>query len=158
MKSEKPKHKKYGEEKTKGRSTLSSRDKLPIYATSIGWASGRSSIFTFLSYFGVVLGASPLEQSILTSVRNLGSNLFQSIWGWLADLRGRKLVIVIGLVTLSITVFLTPFVPSPTELVLISLIMTSVAFSIIPTWNAFLPCRDSFGRYQLACPFCLQAL
>ena len=138
MKTEKPKHKKDGEEKIKGRSTLSSREKIPIYATSIGWASGRSSIFTFLSYFGVVLGASPLEQSILTSVRNLGSNIFQSIWGWLADLRGRKLVIVIGLVTLSITVFLTPFVPSPTELVLISLIMTSVGFSIIPAWNAFL--------------------
>ena len=70
MKTEKPKHKKDGEEKIKGRSTLSSREKIPIYATSIGWASGRSSIFTFLSYFGVVLGASPLEQSILTSVRN----------------------------------------------------------------------------------------
>ena len=122
----------------KKQSNLSSREKVPIYATSIGWAAGRSSIFTFLSYFGVVLGASPLEQSILTSVRNLGSNLFQSIWGWLADLKGRKLVIMIGLTTLSITVFLTPFVPSPTELVIISLLMTSVGFSIIPAWNAFL--------------------
>ena len=93
---------------SKESSNLSSREKIPIYATSVGWASGRSSIFTFLSYFGVVLGASPLEQSILTSVRNLGSNLFQSIWGWLADLKGRKLVILIGLITLALTVFLTP--------------------------------------------------
>ncbi|MHA2176450.1 MAG: MFS transporter, partial [Candidatus Hodarchaeales archaeon] len=114
------------------------REKIPIYTTSVGWAGGRSSIFTFLSYFGVVLGASPFEQSILTSVRNLGSNLFQSIWGWLADLRGRKLVILIGLLTLTLTVTLTPFVSSPFELVLISIIMTSIGFSIIPAWNAFL--------------------
>ena len=138
MKTEEIKHEREVEGVSKRRSTYSSREKLPIYATSIGWASGRSSIFTFLSYFGVVLGASPLEQSILTSVRNLGSNLFQSIWGWLADLKGRKLVILIGLTTLAITVFLTPFVQSPSELVLISLIMTSVGFSIIPAWNAFL--------------------
>ncbi|MHA2224964.1 MAG: MFS transporter [Candidatus Hodarchaeales archaeon] len=114
------------------------REKIPIWGTSIGYAAGRSSIFTFLSYFGVVLGASPLEQSILTSVRNLGSNIFQSVWGWLADLKGRKLVIVIGLSTLAITTFLTPFVSNPMELVLISLLMTSIGFSIIPAWNAFL--------------------
>ncbi|MHA1513874.1 MAG: MFS transporter, partial [Candidatus Hodarchaeales archaeon] len=138
METEEIEHEKEVEGVSKRRSTFTSREKLPIYATSIGWASGRSSIFTFLSYFGVVLGASPLEQSILTSVRNLGSNAFQSVWGWLADLKGRKLVILIGLTTLTITVFLTPFVQSPSELVLISLIMTSVGFSIIPAWNAFL--------------------
>ncbi|MFX0051607.1 MAG: MFS transporter, partial [Candidatus Hermodarchaeota archaeon] len=119
-------------------STANTREKVPIWGTSIGWAAGRSSIFAFLSYWGVVLGASPLEQSILTSVRNLGSNIFQSIWGWLADLKGRKLVIVIGLTTLTITTFLSPFANNPTELVLISLVMTTVGFSIIPAWNAFL--------------------
>lgn len=85
-----------------------------------------------------MLGASPLEQSILTSVRNLGSNIFQSVWGWLADLRGRKLVITIGLSTLALTTLLTPFSTSPVDLVIISLIMTSIGFSIIPAWNAFL--------------------
>ncbi|MFX0210899.1 MAG: MFS transporter, partial [Candidatus Hodarchaeota archaeon] len=118
--------------------TANTREKVPIWGTSIGWATGRSSIFTFLSYWGVVLGASPLEQSILTSVRNLGSNIFQSVWGWLADLKGRKLVIVIGLATLTITTFLSPFANNPTELVLISLVMTTIGFSIIPAWNAFL--------------------
>ncbi len=113
-------------------------EKIPIYTTSIAWAAGRSSIFTYLSYFGVVIGASPLEQSILTSVRNLGSNIFQSIWGWLADLRGRKLVMTIGLATLALTIFLTPFVTNPFELVLISIIMTSLGFSFIPAWIAFL--------------------
>jgi MFS family permease len=91
-----------------------------------------------LSYFGVVLGASPLEQSILTSVRNLGSNIFQSIWGWLADLRGRKLVLIIGFSTLTISTILLPFVTNPFELVLVSLILTSVGFAVIPAWNAFL--------------------
>ena len=107
------------------------REKVPIWGTSIGYAAGRSSIFVYLSYFGVVLGASPLEQSILTSVRNLGSNIFQGVWGWLSDLRGRKLVIIIGLSTLVLTCFLTPFVRSPIELVIISLVMTSIGFSII---------------------------
>lgn len=114
------------------------REKVPIWGTSIGWAAGRSSIFTYLSYWGVVLGASPLEQSILTSVRNLGSNVFQSVWGWLADLKGRKLVIVIGLSTLTLTTLLSPFARNPLELVIISLIMTAIGFSIIPAWNAFL--------------------
>lgn len=114
------------------------REKATIWGTSIGWAAGRSSIFTFLSYWGVVLGATPLELSILTSVRNLGANLFQSVWGWLADLRGRKLVIFIGLITLTVTTLFTPFARSPFDLVIIALIMTTVGFSIIPAWNAFL--------------------
>jgi len=114
------------------------REKASIWGTSIGWAAGRSSIFTFLSYWGVVLGATPLELSILTSVRNLGANIFQSVWGWLADLRGRKLVIFIGLITLTLTTLLAPFARSPFDLVIIALIMTTVGFSIIPAWNAFL--------------------
>ncbi|MFX0124755.1 MAG: MFS transporter [Candidatus Hodarchaeota archaeon] len=114
------------------------RKKVPIWGTSIGYAAGRSSIFVYLSYFGIVLGATPLEQSILTSVRNLGANIFQGIWGWLSDLRGRKLVIIIGLSTLALTCILAPFVRNPMELVIISLIMTSIGFSIIPAWNAFL--------------------
>ncbi|UCG89932.1 MAG: MFS transporter [Candidatus Heimdallarchaeota archaeon] len=114
------------------------REKTPIWGTSIGYAAGRSSIFVYLSYLGVVLGATPLEQSILTSVRNLGSNIFQGVWGWLSDLRGRKLVILIGLSTLTLTCFLTPYVQNPIELVVISLVMTSIGFSIIPAWNAFL--------------------
>ncbi|UCE13345.1 MAG: MFS transporter [Candidatus Heimdallarchaeota archaeon] len=114
------------------------REKTPIWGTSVGYAAGRSTIFVYLAYFGVVLGASPLEQSILTSVRNLGSNIFQSVWGWLADLRGRKLVIAIGLSTLALTTLLTPFSSAPIDLVIISLIMTSIGFSIIPAWNAFL--------------------
>jgi MFS family permease len=129
-------------EETEGKETISKshslREKVPIYTTSIGWAGGRSSIFTFLSYFGVVLGASPLEQSILTSVRNLGSNLFQSFWGWMADLRGRKLVITIGLTALTLSMALAPFITSPFELVVLSIFLTSVGFSIIPAWNAFL--------------------
>ncbi|MHA2074610.1 MAG: MFS transporter, partial [Candidatus Hodarchaeales archaeon] len=91
-----------------------------------------------LSYFGVVLGASPLEQSILTSVRNLGSNIFQSIWGWLADLKGRKLVLTIGFSTLAIVMLFAPFSQNPMQLVIISIILTSIGFSVIPAWNAFL--------------------
>ncbi|MFX0207164.1 MAG: MFS transporter [Candidatus Hodarchaeota archaeon] len=114
------------------------RERIPIWGTSIGYAAGRSSIFVYLSYFGIVLGATPLEQSILTSVRNLGANIFQGIWGWLSDFRGRKLVITIGLSTLALTCLLSPFVRNPMELVIISLLMTSIGFSIIPAWNAFL--------------------
>jgi MFS family permease len=125
-------------EKKVSKSFNSTRESLPVYATSIGWSAGRSSIFTFLSYFGVVIGASPAEMSILVSVRNLGSNVFQGVWGWLADLKGRKLVLMIGLSTLVLSTFLVPFVRNPFELVLISLLMTSVGFAVIPSWLAFL--------------------
>ncbi|MFW9855709.1 MAG: MFS transporter [Candidatus Thorarchaeota archaeon] len=114
------------------------RERLSIYSLSVGWAAGRSSIFVYLSYFGVVLGASPLEQSILTSVRNLGANMFQSVWGWLADLKGRRLVLVIGFTTLALSTLLLPFVNNPFELVLVSLVLTSIGFAVIPAWNAFL--------------------
>ncbi|MHA1972099.1 MAG: MFS transporter [Candidatus Hodarchaeales archaeon] len=126
------------DQEKKKENSITRREKIPIYGVSIGYSAGRSSIFTFLSYFGVVLGASPLEQSILTSVRNLGSNILQSLWGWLADLKGRKLVITIGLTTLTLSTLLTPFVNNPFQLVLISIIMTTIGFSIIPAWNAFL--------------------
>ncbi len=125
-------------EKTTTREKINRDEKISIYSVSIGYSAGRSSIFTYLSYFGVVLGASPFEQSILTSVRNLGSNMFQSVWGWLADLKGRKLVIYIGLGTLMLSTLLAPFASNPLELVLISIFMTTVGFSIIPAWNAFL--------------------
>ena len=117
---------------------MTQREKLSIYGTSITWTTGRSTIFTWLGIYGVILGASPFEQSILTSVRNLGSNVFQSIWGWLADLRGRKLVMIIGFVTLTISTFFAPFVNSPFQLILLALIMTSIGFAIIPAWTAFL--------------------
>ncbi|MFX1506365.1 MAG: MFS transporter [Promethearchaeota archaeon] len=131
--------KNHNDDKTSSSVTESSlREKIPIWGTSIGYAAGRSSIFVYLSYFGIVLGATPLEQSILTSVRNLGANIFQGIWGWLSDLRGRKLVITIGLLTLALTCLISPFVRNPMELVIISLLMTSIGFSIIPAWNAFL--------------------
>ncbi len=125
-------------EKPRYDSIENTKEKITIWGTSIGWAAGRSSIFTFLSYFGVVLGASPFEQSILTSVRNLGSNVFQSIWGWLADLKGRKLVLTIGFSTLAISMLFAPFSQNPMDLVIISIILTSVGFSVIPAWNAFL--------------------
>ncbi|MFX0093337.1 MAG: MFS transporter [Candidatus Hodarchaeota archaeon] len=114
------------------------RELIPIVVLSILWASGRSAIFTFLSYFGVILGASPLEQGVLTSVRNLGSNIFQSVWGWLADLRGRKLVLVIGLLVLAGSTLGLLFVTTPLQLVFLALILTTLGFAFIPAWNAFL--------------------
>ncbi|MFX0061070.1 MAG: MFS transporter [Candidatus Hermodarchaeota archaeon] len=116
----------------------SNREFIPIIFLSILWAVGRSTIFSFLSYFGVVIGASPLEQGVLTSVRNLGSNAFQSFWGWLADLRSRKLVLFIGLLTLAGCTFILPFVETPLQLVVLSLILTTIGFAFIPAWNAFL--------------------
>lgn len=124
--------------KTSGDFIRNKRESVPIYGTSIGWSAGRSSIFTFLSYFGPALGATPFEQSIIVSVKNLGSNLFQSVWGWLADLEGRKLVLMIGLGSLVVTTFFTPFVQNPFQLVIISLLMSTFGFSFVPAWNAFL--------------------
>ncbi|MFX1255860.1 MAG: MFS transporter [Promethearchaeota archaeon] len=118
--------------------TTSKRESIPIIFLSILWAVGRSTIFTFLSYFGVVIGASPLEQGVLTSVRNLGSNVFQSFWGWLADLRTRRFVLFIGLLSLAGCTFILPFVETPFQLVILSIILTSIGFAFIPAWNAFL--------------------
>ncbi len=114
------------------------RESIPIYGTSIGYSGGRSSLFVFFSYYGPVLGATPLQQSILVSVRNLGSNIFQSIWGWLSDLKGRKLVLTIGLSALVLCTLLAPFINNPLELVILALFMTGIGFSFIPAWNALL--------------------
>ena len=117
---------------------FSRRDKIPIYGTSISYGLGQSMIFTFLSYYGPVLGTNAIEQSILVSTRNLGSNVLQAAWGWLADHLGRKPVVIGGLMILALSTFLLILAQSPLQLVIISLLMSAFGFMFIPAWIALL--------------------
>jgi MFS family permease len=118
---------------------LSGREKVTLYGVSLGYQVGQSMIFSFLSYYGVSLGAKPIEQSILVSTRNLGSNIFQTVWGRLADRIGRKPLVILGLIVLAMcTISAVAIVRSPLELVFVSLCLTIFGFMFIPAWNALL--------------------
>ncbi|MFW9916395.1 MAG: MFS transporter [Candidatus Thorarchaeota archaeon] len=118
---------------------LSGREKVTLYGVSLGYQVGQSMIFSFLSYYGVSLGAKPIEQSILVSTRNLGSNIFQTVWGRLADRIGRKPLVILGLIVLALcTISAVAIVRSPLELVFVSLCLTIFGFMFIPAWNALL--------------------
>ncbi len=118
---------------------LSGREKVTLYGVSLGYQVGQSMIFSFLSYYGVSLGAKPIEQSILVSTRNLGSNIFQIVWGRLADRIGRKPLVILGLIVLAMcTISAVAIVRSPLELVFVSLCLTIFGFMFIPAWNALL--------------------
>lgn len=118
---------------------LSGREKVTLYGVSLGYQVGQSMIFSFLSYYGVSLGAKPIEQSVLVSTRNLGSNIFQTVWGRLADKIGRKPLIILGLIVLAMcTISAVAIVRSPLELVFVSLCLTIFGFMFIPAWNALL--------------------
>jgi MFS family permease len=118
---------------------LSGREKVTLYGVSLGYQVGQSMIFSFLSYYGVSLGTKPIEQSILVSTRNLGSNIFQTVWGRLADRIGRKPLVILGLIVLAMcTISAVAIVRSPLELVFVSLCLTIFGFMFIPAWNALL--------------------
>jgi MFS family permease len=110
----------------------------PVYITVAGYTIGLYTLTTYLDYFAVALGATPFLQSILVSVRNLGGNLLQLLWGSLSDKRGRKKFLLYGFVVYAVTTMSFLFISSPVTLVIIVVIQSLLGSTIIPVWNALL--------------------
>ncbi len=98
---------------------------------------------TYLDYFAVALGSTPFLQSILVSVRNLGGNLLQLLWGSLSDKRGRKRLLLYGFLVYAVTTFSFLWISSPLTLIGIVILQSLLGSMVVPVWNALL------GDYSL---------
>ncbi len=109
-----------------------------LYGISFFQTSGMLLIFTFFQYFGIILGATGFIQGILVSVRNLGSNIFQYVWGKIADKRGRKIVLCTGLAVMSLGSLITAFVFQLWQFFIMAVIITTIGFMFLPAWIGLL--------------------
>jgi DHA1 family multidrug resistance protein-like MFS transporter len=112
--------------------------KKPVYITVAGYTVGINTLTTYLDYFAVALGTTPFLQSILVSVRNLGGNLLQLLWGALSDKKGRKKFLLYGFVVYGVTSISFVRISSPVSLITIVIIQSLLGSMIIPVWNALL--------------------
>jgi DHA1 family multidrug resistance protein-like MFS transporter len=112
--------------------------KKPVYITVAGYTVGINTLTTYLDYFAVALGTTPFLQSILVSVRNLGGNLLQLLWGALSDKKGRKKFLLYGFVVYGVTSISFLRISSPVSLITIVIIQSLLGSMIIPVWNALL--------------------
>lgn len=110
----------------------------PLYTTVTGYTIGLYSLTTYVDYFAVALGTTPFLQSILVSVRNLGGNLLQLLWGVLSDKQGRKKFLLLGFVVYAVTTLSFVFISSPVVLILVVVLQSLLGSTIIPVWNALL--------------------
>lgn len=109
----------------------------PVYITVAGYSIGLYAL-TYVDYFAVALGTTPFLQSILVSVRNLGGNMLQLIWGALSDKRGRKTFLVYGFLVYGVTSISLLAISSPVTLILLVIVQSLLGSTIIPVWNALL--------------------
>lgn len=117
--------------------------KKPVYSTGVGYSIGINVMGTYLDYFAVALGSTPFLQSILVSVRNLGGNLLQLLWGSLSDKRGRKRLLLYGFLVYAVTTFSFLWISSPLTLIGIVILQSLLGSMVVPVWNALL------GDYSL---------
>lgn len=110
----------------------------PMYITVAGYTIGLYSLTTYLDYFAVALGTTPFLQSILVSVRNLGGNLLQLLWGVLSDRRGRRKFLLYGFLVYAVTTASFLCISSPVTLIAIVVVQSLLGSMIIPVWNALL--------------------
>ncbi len=114
-----------------------------ISASSSG---GRQTFDMQFQYYAVVLGASPLDMAGLTAIQNLGSNVLQFFWGSLADRIGRKPLILLSFLVLSISAFVIFSIKSIIGLFILALIISFLGRSGDPAWIALIDDNTSEDR------------
>ncbi len=90
----------------------------------------------FIELYAVIIGSSPLILSLITALKNLIQQTFQSTFGRISDVIGRKSLIIAGLMTSGITLSLFPLIKSGWILV-IGVVIYSIGFAIYtPSFTA----------------------
>jgi MFS family permease len=105
------------------------------------WSSWQISANLLSAYLGILavdLGATGLEQSMVSGVQTLGNASLQSVWGNLADRFGRRPFLFLGLLAIGMTAAFMPFAPNAITLIILLLVPTVIGSAAIPAWNGIL--------------------
>jgi MFS family permease len=109
-----------------------------LYATGFLQNFGDQLIQRFINLLAIAVGASVDQLGTLNASRMLASNLFQVLFGRIADRYGKKRLIAIGRILNGLTLAAILLVDTPNwvvSLVIAASIFTSMA---IPSWNSLL--------------------
>ncbi|MFW9924508.1 MAG: MFS transporter [Candidatus Thorarchaeota archaeon] len=91
---------------------------------------------SFVSLYAVFIQASAIALSLITSLKNLFQQVFQFSFGRLSDIFGRKILMIIGLITAGISIALFPLIHNQWVLVA-GIIFYSIGFaSYTPSFAA----------------------
>ncbi|MFQ6125999.1 MAG: MFS transporter [Candidatus Heimdallarchaeota archaeon] len=105
-----------------------------LYGISAANSSGQYVADTFLSFFAIELGGTFTQLSIISSIRNLGNSILTSFWGTQSDKHGRRPYLVLGNLTLFLSVISFLFISNVTSLITILIIQTLIGSAAIPVW------------------------
>ncbi|MFW9830268.1 MAG: MFS transporter [Candidatus Thorarchaeota archaeon] len=102
------------------------------------WQIGANLVWAYTGALAVDLGATGLQQSMVTGVQTLGNSSMQWAWGSLSDRFGRRPFLFLGLLAVGITAALIPLAQTAWQLILLLLVPTIVGSAAIPAWNGLL--------------------
>jgi MFS family permease len=109
-----------------------------LYATGFLQNIGDQLIKRFINLLAIAVGATVDQLGILNATSMLASNLFQVVFGRIADTYGKKRLIALGRILNGLTIAAILLVDTPgwvVSLVIAASIFTSMA---IPSWNSLL--------------------
>ncbi len=109
-----------------------------LYTTGFLQNFGDQLIQRFINLLAIAVGASVNQLGLLNATRMLASNLFQVVFGRIADRYGKKKLIATGRILNGLTLAAILLVDTPNwvvNLVIAASIFTSMA---IPSWNSLL--------------------
>jgi DHA1 family multidrug resistance protein-like MFS transporter len=116
----------------------SDQQKLRIAALWSNWQISANLLWAYTGALAVDLGASGLEQSLVTAVQTVGNSSLQGVWGSLSDRFGRRPLLFLGLLAVGMTAALIPLARTAVQLILLLLVPTIIGSAAIPAWNGLL--------------------
>ncbi|MFX1564096.1 MAG: MFS transporter, partial [Promethearchaeota archaeon] len=126
------------------------QQKLRLTTLWSSWQIGANIIWAYVGILAVDLGATGLEQSMVSGVNTLGNASLQSVWGNLADRFGRRPFLFLGLLAIGMTAAFMPLAPNSLSLIILLLVPTVIGSAAIPAWNGILgdlTTASSRGRF-----------
>jgi len=102
------------------------------------WQIGANLLWAYTGALAVDLGATGVQQSMVTGVQTLGNSSMQWVWGSLSDRFGRRPLLLLGLLAIGITAALIPLAHNAVQLIALLLVPTIIGSASIPAWNGLL--------------------
>ncbi|MFX1299361.1 MAG: MFS transporter, partial [Promethearchaeota archaeon] len=102
------------------------------------WQIGANLLWAYTGALAVDLGATGVQQSMVTGVQTLGNSSMQWVWGSLTDRFGRRPLLFLGLLAIGITTALIPLAQNAVQLIALLLVPTIIGSASIPAWNGLL--------------------